>query len=70
MFGLDSYNDDKVYNAGIYLRLSKEDETSGQSESIENQKKIVTNYILEHNWNLIEIYADDGFSGLNFVEVR
>lgn len=66
MFGLDSYNDDKVYNAGIYLRLSKEDETSGQSESIENQKKIVTNYILEHNWNLIEIYADDGFSGLNF----
>lgn len=66
MFGFDSNNDDKVYNAGIYLRLSKEDETSGQSESIENQKKIVTSYILEHNWNLIEIYADDGFSGLNF----
>lgn len=66
MLGFDSYRDDKVYNAGIYLRLSKEDETAGQSESIENQKKIVTSYILEHNWNIIEVYADDGFSGLNF----
>lgn len=66
MFNFDSYKDDRVYSAGMYLRLSKEDETSGQSESIENQKKIITNYILEQNWNLIEIYTDDGFSGLNF----
>lgn len=66
MFSYDNYYSDKIYNVGMYLRLSKEDETAGQSESIENQKKIITNYVLEHNWNIIDIYIDDGFSGLNF----
>ena len=66
MFSRGNCYSDKIYNVGMYLRLSKEDETAGQSESIENQKKIITNYVLEHNWNIIEIYIDDGFSGLNF----
>ena len=66
MYQSDSYYSDKIYNVGMYLRLSKEDETAGQSESIENQKKIITNYVLEHNWNIYEIYIDDGYSGLNF----
>ena len=52
------------------MRLSKEDENTGQSESIENQRKIVENFISNYNWNIVEIYIDDGFSGLNFVEVR
>ena len=66
MFSNDNCFSEKIYNVGMYLRLSKEDETAGQSESIENQKKIVTSYVLEKNWNIVEIYIDDGFSGLNF----
>lgn len=43
MSAFDSNNNYIVYNVGIYLRLSKEDENTGQSESIENQRKIVEN---------------------------
>ena len=38
MSAFDSNNNYIVYNVGIYLRLSKEDENTGQSESIENQR--------------------------------
>ena len=31
-----------IYNAGIYVRLSKDDERAGESLSIENQKRILT----------------------------
>ena len=33
------------YNVGIYVRLSQEDERAGESLSIENQKKMLTEYI-------------------------
>ena len=33
------------YNVGMYLRLSKDDERSGESLSIENQRKVLTDYI-------------------------
>ncbi len=56
----------KVYNTGLYLRLSCEDEGSGQSMSIQNQKDYLLNYILERGWNIVDIYIDDGYSGLNF----
>ena len=58
--------DNAVYNVGIYLRLSREDETTGHSESIGNQREFLTNYILENNWNIVDVYIDDGYSGLNF----
>jgi len=55
-----------IYNAAVYLRLSKEDEEAGQSESIGNQRDFVTRYVLEQGWNVAGVYIDDGFSGLNF----
>ena len=55
-----------IYNAGIYVRLSQEDMRAGESLSIENQKLILTKYVREQGWNLIDIYVDDGFSGTNF----
>lgn len=58
--------DTMVYNVGLYLRLSREDEESGQSMSIKNQKDYLVNYVLEKGWNITEIYIDDGYSGLNF----
>ena len=55
-----------IYNAGIYVRLSQEDMRAGESLSIENQKLILTKYVNEQGWNLIDIYVDDGYSGTDF----
>ena len=55
-----------TYNAGIYVRLSKDDERAGESLSIENQKLILTKYVAEQGWNIVDIYVDDGYSGTNF----
>ena len=57
-----------IYNAGIYVRLSQEDMRAGESLSIENQKLILTKYVKEQGWNLIDIYVDDGYSGTSFDE--
>ena len=56
------------YNVGMYLRLSKDDERSGESLSIENQRKVLTNYINEQGWTLYDEYVDDGYSGTSFDE--
>jgi len=56
----------QIYNTAVYLRLSKEDEEAGQSESIGNQRDFVMRYVLEQGWNIVDQYIDDGFSGLNF----
>ena len=56
----------KTYDVGIYLRLSREDENTVQSESITNQKEYLTRYVLEQEWNLVDIYVDDGYTGTNF----
>ena len=54
------------YNAGIYVRLSQEDERAGESLSIENQKMILTKYVTEQGWTLVDVYVDDGYSGTDF----
>ena len=56
----------KEFNVGIYIRLSKEDETQGESESIGNQKILLTKYVKEKGYNLVDIYIDDGYTGTNF----
>ena len=56
------------YNVGMYLRLSRDDERSGESLSIENQRKVLTSYIKEQGWTLYDEYVDDGISGVTFDE--
>ena len=56
------------YNVGMYLRLSRYDERSGESLSIENQRKVLTAYIKEQGWTLYDEYVDDGISGVTFDE--
>lgn len=51
--------------AALYLRLSSEDERRGESESIENQRYITSEYAKEHGYRCIE-YVDDGISGVTF----
>ncbi|MCX8074882.1 MAG: recombinase family protein [Clostridia bacterium] len=58
--------DTKIYNVAIYLRLSREDENTGQSESIINQKEFLHSYVIAQGWNLVDIYIDDGYTGTNY----
>jgi len=52
---------------GIYARLSDDDMTEGESASIENQKLLLTDYCFRQGWKIIDYYADDGYTGLNFL---
>jgi site-specific DNA recombinase len=54
------------YSVGIYARLSRDDERSGESVSIENQKEMLTRYVREQGWTLYSCYCDDGVSGTTF----
>ena len=56
----------QTYNAGIYCRLSRDDERSGESVSIENQRVLLTRYVQEQGWRLVQTYVDDGVSGTTF----
>ena len=46
------------YKVGIYLRLSKDDERQGESLSIENQRRVLTNYVNEQGWSIYDEYVD------------
>ncbi len=52
--------------AGLYMRLSQEDERAGESLSIENQKPILRKYAEENNFEIHDEYIDDGVSGTTF----
>lgn len=58
---------EQVYNACLYLRLSNEDGDKIESNSIQNQKMMLTEYVNSSpNIKLINVRADDGYSGTNF----
>lgn len=53
-------------NVAAYIRLSKEDEKKGESESIINQKELIKKYIEENKLGECKYFVDDGYSGGNF----
>ncbi|MCI8383752.1 MAG: recombinase family protein [Clostridia bacterium] len=59
-----------IYKVAIYIRLSKEDVDKGydESESITNQKSLLTEYVekLGREYELVDIYIDPGYTGTNF----
>ena len=55
---------DKI--TAIYCRLSRDDELSGDSNSIVNQKAILKKYAQEQGFRNIQFFVDDGYSGANF----
>ena len=61
---IDNYRSIRVAK---YIRLSREDGDDRESESVENQRDIIDNYIKEHE-TLTEVgeYVDDGYTGTNF----
>lgn len=50
----------------LYCRLSRDDENEGESNSIQNQKKMLSKYAEENGFRNIEVYVDDGYSGKDF----
>lgn len=50
----------------LYCRLSRDDELQGDSNSIKNQKAILSKYAQEHGFTNPHFYVDDGYSGTNF----
>ncbi|MFI3260089.1 MAG: recombinase family protein [bacterium] len=55
-----------TFYVGVYIRLSKEDNLLGLSGSINNQKKLLIDYVKENGYILHEVYIDDGYTGTNF----
>ena len=55
---------DKI--TALYCRLSRDDELQGDSNSIVNQKNILSKYAKENGFKNIQFIVDDGFSGTNF----
>ena len=53
------------FKVGIYIRLSRDD-GNVESDSIVSQRSLLNQYIKENNYNLIDEYVDDGFTGTNF----
>ncbi len=52
--------------AGIYLRLSNDDERSVESLSIKNQRRILEKYVMEQGFEFVDTYIDDGVSETSF----
>lgn len=50
----------------LYCRLSCDDDNEGESLSIENQKKLLTQYADEKGFFNTRFYVDDGISGTTF----
>ena len=50
----------------LYVRLSRDDENEGDSNSIAHQIEILTKYARDHGIANYKIYKDDGYSGTSF----
>lgn len=55
---------DKI--TALYCRLSCDDELQGDSNSIVNQKAILSKYAKENHFSNTAFFVDDGYSGTNF----
>ena len=47
------------------MRLSRDDDLNGESNSITNQKKYLEDYARRNGFENIRHFTDDGFSGVN-----
>ena len=59
-------SDPMAYHVALYIRLSKEDESEGPSQSVTNQQSLLDDFVKKHRLSVYDTYIDDGFSGTNF----
>jgi site-specific DNA recombinase len=60
---------EKKENLGItalYCRLSRDDGMEGDSNSVNNQKRLLQKYAKENGFENARYYVDDGYTGTNF----
>ena len=50
----------------LYCRLSQDDALDGESNSITNQKALLSKYAADHGFRNTRFFVDDGFSGTSF----
>lgn len=53
------------FKVGLYIRLSRDD-GNVESDSIVSQRSLLSQYVKENNYKVVDEYVDDGFSGTNF----
>ncbi|MDE6420472.1 MAG: recombinase family protein [Lachnospiraceae bacterium] len=57
----------KIWQAALYVRLSREDGDKEESDSIVNQKELLQQFAsFESDVVVRDVYVDDGWSGTNF----
>ena len=67
MFFSNENTTNQTYLCASYSRLSQDDGDKEESNSIVNQKALIRDFMSEYpELQLVEEYADDGFSGVNF----
>ena len=67
---------EKLYRVGVYCRLSVDDAHNSakaknhvpadESVSIENQREMLSKFVMINGWVETKTYVDDGYSGANF----
>ena len=50
----------------LYCRLSRDDGAEGDSNSVANQKRMLSKYAKENGFANTRYYVDDGYTGTNF----
>ena len=55
---------DKI--TALYCRLSNDDDLQGESNSITNQKAMLSKFAQDNGFRNTQFYVDDGYSGTNF----
>ena len=55
-----------IYNTALYLRLSRDDDNAGESNSIATQRMMLRRYAEQNHLFVVDEYIDDGYSGTNF----
>ncbi|GFI62495.1 hypothetical protein IMSAG049_01679 [Clostridiales bacterium] len=56
-----------LFNVAEYIRLSRDDGDKAESDSIVNQRKLISDFLKDKdNFVLFDTYIDDGLTGTNF----
>lgn len=46
------------YHAALYIRLSKEDESEGPSQSVQNQESLLREFVQQHRLSVYDTYVE------------
>lgn len=64
-------SDTEIFRTAIYLRLSLEDNGKKDGDSMENQQKMLLDYVVSRPYlMLVDTYMDNGYTGTDFAGVR